>query len=336
MRNFRERLALDVGHLRDTEPRRVPCVDLDAAIALYTGTLGYRLDMIMPADAPRVAVLSGPDGSVRLEIERAAPEESPSEAAQFVLTRAGAANAWSVGRAGMHYRDLIPGRLGGRYIGSHIRIADGGPVADYVHYHQVRFQMIYCMQGWVRVVYEDQGEPFVLHAGDCVLQPPTIRHRVLESSPRLEVIEIGGPAEHETFREHSITLPTASIQPERRFGGQRFVRHIAAQAGWQPARETGFEFRDTGIAAATDGLASVRVLRVTAGRATAPHAAHSRRQIHRGDFLFLQVLDGRLDLSSESLGEHTLDAGDACVIPSGADYSLAASQPCELLEVAVS
>ena len=53
--------------------------------------------------------------------------------------------------------------------------------------------MIYVRRGWVRVVYEDQGEPFVMHEGDLVLQPPEIRHRVLESSPGLEVIEIGAP-----------------------------------------------------------------------------------------------------------------------------------------------
>ena len=83
----------------------------------------------------------------------------------------------------MRYRDLVPGRLGGRYIASHIEIPDGGTVPDYVHFHDVVFQMIFCAAGWVRVVYEDQGEPFVLHAGDCVLQPPLIRHRVLEASP---------------------------------------------------------------------------------------------------------------------------------------------------------
>jgi hypothetical protein len=48
----------------------------------------------------------------------------------------------------MQYRDLLPSRLGGRYIASHIRIPDGGPVPDYVHYHRVRFQMIFCKAGW--------------------------------------------------------------------------------------------------------------------------------------------------------------------------------------------
>ena len=38
----------------------------------------------------------------------------------------------------------------------------------------------------------------MLRAGDCVIQPPLIRHRVLESSDHLQVIEIGVPAEHVT------------------------------------------------------------------------------------------------------------------------------------------
>jgi uncharacterized protein YjlB len=38
-----------------------------------------------------------------------------------------------------------------------------------------------------------QGDPFCFHAGDCVLQPPEIRHRVLETSAAFEVVEIGCP-----------------------------------------------------------------------------------------------------------------------------------------------
>lgn len=314
-------------------PVHVPCTDLEAAIAHYTDALGYRLDMIMPADAPRVALMSNDGVSVRLEVDRDASLTVAIDPGQFILTRAAAADAWVVGRAGMHYRDLIPGRLGGRYIASHIRIPDGGPVADYAHYHQVRFQMIYCRQGWVRVVYEDQGPPFVLNAGDCVLQPPTIRHRVLEASAGLEVIEIGGPAEHETFREHAISLPTSALQTQRRYGGQRFVRHIAAQASWHDAAEPGFEFRDTGIADGTNGLAQVRVLR--AKHQTGSASAQAHKKIHEGQFLFWQVLDGQLDVFSQSFGTHTLQAGDACVVPTGADYALAARQPCEVLEVAL-
>jgi quercetin dioxygenase-like cupin family protein len=314
--------------------RLVPCTDLDATIAYYTEQLGYRLDMIMPADAPRIALVSRDGITLRLEVvgHRDATDESSEPAHAFAITRADASDAWIAGRAGMHYRDLIPGRLGGRVIASHIRIPDGGPVPDYVHYHKVGFQMIYCRRGWVRVVYEDQGPPFVMHEGDCVLQAPTIRHRVLESSPGLEVIEIGSPAKHETWRDHEIELPTAQFRPDRRFGGQRFVRHVAADAVWQRAQAGAFAFRDTGISDATDGLANVRVLRIhdthTDGYAQEPRAFD-------GEFLFLYVLDGRIDLVSRILGTHTLAAGDACVIPSGVDYALEAKMPSEVLEVAL-
>ena len=64
-------------------------------------------------------------------------------------------------------------------------------------------------------------------------------------------------------------------------------------------------------------------------------ASAAPSQIHSGDFLFLLVLDGRLDLASRTLGSHTLDTGDACVIPPGADYALESRSPAEVLEVAM-
>src|SRR5207237_2474361 len=150
---------------------------------------------------------------------------------EFVLTHAAATSGQ--GRAGMLYRDLIPGRCGGRYIASQITIPDGGPVADWVHFHRVALQMIIVRRGWVRVVYEDQGEPFVMREGDLVLQPPLISHRVLESSPGLEVVEISAPALHETFADHELKLPNGE-RPGRMFGRQRFLRHIAADTPWTP------------------------------------------------------------------------------------------------------
>ena len=126
----------------------------------------------------------------------------------------------------MMYRDLVPGRQGGAMIASHIRIPRGGPVPDYVHYHGgIHFQLIYCYKGWVRLVYEDQGPPFVMHVGDCVLQPPGIRHRVLECSDNFEVVEVGSPAEHETRVDHDLELPTSSVDRQRLFSGQQFHFH---------------------------------------------------------------------------------------------------------------
>jgi quercetin dioxygenase-like cupin family protein len=251
------------------------CVDFDAALAALTGPLGLRIDSIFPADAPAVALLSG--SGVELRLERDGAAEVDGE--------------WRRGRAGMWYRDLIPDRLGGEFIASHIRIPDGGPVPDYVHHHQVRFQMIFCRRGWVRVVYEDQGEPFIMEAGDCVLQPPGIRHRVLESSVGLEVIEIGAPALHETFADHDLALPTATLHPDREFGGQRFVRHVEAHAQW--LADGPVERADTGIGAATGGVAAVCVVRSREGGATTLGDADVLR--------FVYVLAGAAAVGAEQL-----------------------------------
>jgi len=85
----------------------------------------------------------------------------------LVVTKA-SSSKFHEGRAGMLYRDLVPDRLGGRFIASHIQIPKGGPVPDYTHFHDVEFQFIVVASGWVRVVYEDQGPSFVMHKGDCV------------------------------------------------------------------------------------------------------------------------------------------------------------------------
>ena len=73
----------------------------------------------------------------------------PPTAHAFVVRRLDDGPPWVIGRAGMRYRDLIPGRLGGSIIASHIRIPDAGPVPDMVHYHTVGFQLIFCYHGWV-------------------------------------------------------------------------------------------------------------------------------------------------------------------------------------------
>lgn len=311
-------------------------------MAFFLDTLGFRVESVFPADAPRVAVIHR--HGLQLRLVRQADEGAPMEATpagrlpdlqpSFVVSRANDGAEWHTGRAGMLYRDLIPDRQGGHFIASHIRIPEGGTVPDYVHFHRVRFQMIYCLAGWVRVVYEDQGPPFVMHAGDCVLQPPEIRHRVLECSPGLEVLEIGCPAEHETRADHDLCLPNSSLEPERDFGGQRFVLHQAAKATWQSWRLAGFRSRDTGIAAATDGLARVEVVRIdTASEAPASQALTPS---HGAAFLFLFVLTGTVTLRREEHGVTRLSVGDACVLPpAGRPFLEDASSDLELVEVAL-
>jgi mannose-6-phosphate isomerase-like protein (cupin superfamily) len=57
--------------------------------------------------------------------------------------------------------------------------------------------MFYVLKGWIRFVYEGQGE-HTFREGDCVLQPPSIVHNELECSDDVEILEIYAPAVHET------------------------------------------------------------------------------------------------------------------------------------------
>jgi hypothetical protein len=197
-----------------------------------------------------------------------------------------------------------------------------------VHFHTIQFQLIYCYRGWVRVVYEDQGAPFVMRAGECVLQPPRIRHRVLEASPGLEVIELGVPAVHATHVDHERALPTVTVDAARDFDGQRFVRYLPQAARFAPAEWTGFEASELGIAAATGGLARVRVLRALGPAPT----AHREVYRHDADLLFHFVLAGALTLD----GEHRLAAASSFVVPAGRAFAWSeASADLELLEVAL-
>lgn len=292
------------------DDRQIVCGELNVGIDDLRGE-GFRLDLIYPADDPHTAVLSKGELSVRLtdRPDALAPSDRLAPfAPEFVLTRAGTSPGQ--GRAGMLYRDLIPSRLGGRYIASHISIPEGGPVADWVHFHRIALQMLYVRRGWVRVVYEDQGEPFVMCAGDLVLQPPEIRHRVLEASHGFEVVEIGSPALHATFADHELQLPNGS-NPERLFGTQRFLRHQAAQTPWTPF--AGAEAQETRMSDATGGLADVRTLRPV-GLQPIQFAEEEKELI----FGFLLDCSATLEFD----GEHQLHAGDAFVIPPGKEWGL--------------
>ena len=339
----------------------VACQTLEPTLSFLMQSLGFQVDAIFPADNPTTAMLSAHGVALRLVqgatggatdlyllcddpaaagatllcapnglrihlVAADPPMRQPATRQALVLTRGAGADAWGVGRAGMRYRDLVPDRLGGAFIASHIRILDGGPVADYVHFHKIRFQAIFCRKGWVRVAYEGQGEPLVMREGDCVLQPPMIRHRVMESSAGAEVVEICSPAEHITIADRTLPLPYDDLQPGRDFSGQRFVFHVAASGTWAPWRVPGFEARDTGIGEATAGLAGVRVVRPCPGASTT-------WQSHDTEFCFYFVLSGVVTVEIDGIS-HPLAVDDSITIPGGNSYALAGcSADLALLEV---
>lgn len=343
----------------------LPTKELRNDIPFFTNTLGMRLENIFPADNPSVASFSGhglrvriqkgadvapgririltdapqdfaegkspltaPNGTI-VEVVPLTPQvDQPATQHEFVVRRLKDEAPWIIGRAGMHYRDLIESRLGGSIIASHIRIPDGGPVPDMVHFHTVGFQLIFCYKGWVDVLYEDQGDVMRLNAGDCVIQPPGIRHRVHYASPDIEVIEIGVPAEHITTIDHDMILPNGQGDPGREWDGQKFVHHIKDKATWAPFRIPGFTARDTGISKGTKGVAGIHVACFEGGETQAAS--------HNADIHFTFVMDGTMTLSAEGQARRELEAGDAFVIPPGmVTQYLACSDDLELLEVAL-
>jgi mannose-6-phosphate isomerase-like protein (cupin superfamily) len=97
------------------------------------------------------------------------------------------------------YRDLgIKGATGGRVLAHVIRARPGVPAKPEHHHHEVQFQMVYVLKGWIRFHYEGVGE-VTLKPGSCVNQPPGIRHTELAHSDDLELIEIVSPADFQTI-----------------------------------------------------------------------------------------------------------------------------------------
>jgi hypothetical protein len=143
----------------------------------------------------------------------------------------------------------------------------------------------------------------------------------------MEVIEVSSPAEHETFVDHDMSLPTGSVDSNRDFAGQRFVIHVLADASWRPATCEGFEARDTGIEAATNGLVAVQVLRSLGTRKT----MHERRD---NSMSFNFVLQGSLVAEHKRIQPRALMPGDAFVVPAGTELILSNIQEdTELLQL---
>ncbi|MFV0475255.1 MAG: cupin domain-containing protein [Pikeienuella sp.] len=101
-------------------------------------------------------------------------------------------------RAFFEYRKLGIGEATkGKYDAHVIRAVPGRESPATWHRHELDFQMVYVLKGWVVFEYEGEGE-HLLRAGSCVLQPPGIRHREVRHSDDMELIEIISPAEFAT------------------------------------------------------------------------------------------------------------------------------------------
>jgi len=94
------------------------------------------------------------------------------------------------------YRDLgINAATGGNFHAHVIRAVDQEEDGIGLHRHnEIEFQMVYILKGWMRFWHEGEGE-VIAREGTCILQPPKVKHDVLEWSDDLELLEITSPAD---------------------------------------------------------------------------------------------------------------------------------------------
>jgi uncharacterized RmlC-like cupin family protein len=102
-------------------------------------------------------------------------------------------------RSYAHYRDLgIAAATQGLCQAHVIRLIP--PCTDEVrkrHIHETELQLIYVLKGWIKNEFEGHG-PQMMSAGSCWLQPPGIKHTVLDYSADCEMLEIIVPADFKT------------------------------------------------------------------------------------------------------------------------------------------
>ena len=66
-----------------------------------------------------------------------------------------------------------------------------------LHFHDVEFQMVYVLKGWIKTYMEGQGET-LMKQGSAWSQPPRVRHLIMDYSDDVELLEVILPAEFKT------------------------------------------------------------------------------------------------------------------------------------------
>ena len=103
-------------------------------------------------------------------------------------------------RAYAHYRDLGIAEASHGLARAHVirLIGPCNPAeVSKLHFHDVEFQMVYVLRGWVKTYLEGQGET-LMKEGSCWTQPPRIKHLILDYSDDVELLEVILPAEFKT------------------------------------------------------------------------------------------------------------------------------------------
>jgi mannose-6-phosphate isomerase-like protein (cupin superfamily) len=99
-----------------------------------------------------------------------------------------------------HYRDLGIAEASHGLAQAHVvrLIGPCNPAeVSKLHFHDVEFQMVYVLKGWVKTYMEGQGET-LMKEGSCWTQPPRIKHLILDYADNCELLEVILPAEFKT------------------------------------------------------------------------------------------------------------------------------------------
>ena len=98
------------------------------------------------------------------------------------------------------YRDLGVADASGGVARAHV-IRLLGPcdpdVVSKLHFHDVDFQMVYVLKGWVKTYMEGVGET-TFQEGSSWTQPSRIKHLIMDYSDDVELLEVILPADFKT------------------------------------------------------------------------------------------------------------------------------------------
>ncbi len=114
-------------------------------------------------------------------------------------------------------------------------------------------------------------------------------------------------------------------------GHYQFVHDKGAEASWSPGLRDIFDYRDLGIAAATDGDFVAQIVRANGKKAS---SAVQEWHVHDCRFQFVQVLEGWATFEYDGQGVRTIRKGDTVFQPPGIRHrELECSEDFSVLEI---
>ncbi|WP_159591267.1 cupin domain-containing protein [Hydrogenophaga sp. BPS33] len=87
------------------------------------------------------------------------------------------------------------------------------------HYHECEQQLVYVLQGWIELQFED-GTTQKIEEGGSLFIPPGFRHNEIHTSDFFEIIEVSVPA----------AIGTVPCDPPPGWDGDTFHPEVAAAA----------------------------------------------------------------------------------------------------------